>query len=172
MESSDQLSEPVCSASKPEKVGDCLSIEEKKKRFQEEFCPTAGLSNSQKKRQRKLRQIRRFRDESCRQLLEKDEELEALRAENNEIREICREQIEQHQAVVQKVNDASRTGQIALVCAREVGKESSPGCAARSDRDQVEPEGFNCSSFLQNAESGQVGGQPFDESFDPRSTRP
>ena len=43
--------------------------------------------------------------------------------------------------------DASRTTQIARVCAREAGKESSPGCAARSGRDQAEPEGFKCAEF-------------------------
>ena len=83
MESIVLHSEPFCSVSKPEKVRDCLSIEEKKKRFQEDFFPTAGLSDSQKKRQRKLRQVSRFRDEACRKLLKKDEELEASRAENN-----------------------------------------------------------------------------------------
>ena len=44
--------------------------------------------------------------------------------------------------------DASRTTQIALVCAREAGKESSPGCAARSGRDQAEPEGFKCDNMV------------------------
>ena len=40
MESIVQRSEPLCSVSKhdSEKVGDCLSIEEKEKRFQEDFA--------------------------------------------------------------------------------------------------------------------------------------
>ena len=40
--------------------------------------------------------------------------------------------------------DASRTAQIAPVCAREAGTESGLGRAARSGRDQAEPEGFKC----------------------------
>ena len=40
--------------------------------------------------------------------------------------------------------DASRTAQIAPVCAREAGKEIGLGRAARSGRDQAEPEGFKC----------------------------
>ena len=40
--------------------------------------------------------------------------------------------------------DASRTAQIAPVCAREAGKEFGLGRAARSGRDQAEPEGFKC----------------------------
>ena len=47
----------------------------------------------------------------------------------------------------------SRTARIALVCARETRKESSAGCAARSGRDQAEPEGFRCTSRLLSGHS-------------------
>ena len=153
-------SEPLCSVSNPEKVGDCLSFEEKKKRFQEDFCPTAGLSDSQKKRQRKLRQVRRFRDEACRKLLEKDEELEASRAENDETREICKEKIEQQQAVVKKVKETCEHQQLDINRLRENNRSLKFQLEERS-RIGRQLCSQSVSRFLQNAESGQ----PFDESL-------
>ena len=142
-----------------------------------------GLSDLQKKRQRKIRQVHRFRDEACRKLLEKDEELEASRAENNEIREICREKIEQHQAVVKKVKETCEHQPLDITRLREHNsslkfqlEELSTKTSAVFDETQVTrvaqrcfsagaatvAELRNCYSFLQWA---SVAGTPDDFKF-------
>ena len=157
-------SSPSSESPKLESAGEQSSVEDRKRKFVELHKRAEGLSASQKKRYRKLRQLRETRNELCRVRLEADERLEAKNSEIRDIRARCKDKIQKHQSVVQQLKEDNKDkgSQIAELTTQNLEPKFQIEKYARRDRDLS-------GDLVVNFLKGAVSGQPLVEESDRES---